>query len=156
MQPDNLIFLKDDMIAFIAGHGMRRIPGQIGENVPSVTWEDDNNPDGWKDFVETAKACGAPFVTMSDFVLEKEDVELLLDELAGLDLSMGENGITEEAHALVNHVGKTGFIQLGFVHQGVAFIHESSTAWYDNYQHVLESVEDFGDIVFEQNEDEDE
>ena len=25
MQPDNLISLKDDMVAFIAGHGMRRM-----------------------------------------------------------------------------------------------------------------------------------
>ena len=50
MQPDNLISLKDDMVAFIAGHGMRRFSAFIGEEVPSVIFEEDN-PDGWKDFI---------------------------------------------------------------------------------------------------------
>ena len=80
MQPDNLISLKDDMVAFIAGHGMRRLPAFIGEEVPTVIFEEDN-ADGWKDFVEHAKAAGAPFVTMSEVVLEKADVALLLDQL---------------------------------------------------------------------------
>ncbi|MEY2616744.1 MAG: hypothetical protein QOH78_2517, partial [Verrucomicrobiota bacterium] len=29
MQPDDLISLKDDMVAFIEGHAMRRLPGFI-------------------------------------------------------------------------------------------------------------------------------
>lgn len=156
MQPDNLHSLKDDMIAFIEGHGMRRLPGYIGEDVPTVMWEDDANPDSWKDFVETAKAAGAPFVTMSDFLLEKEDLELLLEELQDLDFPNEESPDIDEAQSLINYVGKTGYIQLGFVHQGVAFLHESSTSWYDRYQRLLESVDDFSDIVFEQNEDEEE
>ena len=36
MQPDNLISLKDDMVAFIAGHGMRRLSAFITEEVPTV------------------------------------------------------------------------------------------------------------------------
>ena len=154
--PEDLATLKDDMIAFIEGHGMRRLPGYIGEDVPTVMWEDDANPDSWKDFVETAKAASAPFVTMSDFLLEKEDLELLLEELQDLDFPNEESPDIDEAQSLINYVGKTGYIQLGFVHQGVAFLHESSTAWYDRYQRLLESVDDFSDIVFEQNEDEDE
>ena len=50
MQSDNLISLKDDMIAFIAGHGMRRLNGYVAEEVPTVLFEEDN-PDGWKDFI---------------------------------------------------------------------------------------------------------
>src|ERR1700733_6367592 len=72
MQPDDLLSLKDDMIAFIEGHGMRRLPGYVGDDVPTVMWEDDANPDSWKDFVETAKAAAAPFVTMSDVVSKKK------------------------------------------------------------------------------------
>ncbi|HLH34982.1 MAG TPA: hypothetical protein VKX41_09925 [Alloacidobacterium sp.] len=156
MQPDDLLSLKDDMIAFIEGHGMRRLPGYVGEEVPSVMWDDDTNPDSWKDFVETAKAARAPFVTMSDVTLEKEDLELLLEELQDLDYPNEESAEAEEAQSLVNYVGKLGYIQLGFVHQGVAFLHESSTPWYERYQELLESVEDFSDIVFEQNEGDDE
>ena len=58
MQPDNLISLKDDMVAFIAGHGMRRFNGYVTEEVPTVIFEDED-PDAWKDFVEHAKAAGA-------------------------------------------------------------------------------------------------
>jgi hypothetical protein len=135
---------------------MRRLPGYVGDDVPTVMWEDDANPDSWKDFVETAKAASAPFVTMSDVVLEKDDLELLLEELQDLDFPNEESSEVEEAQSLVNYVGKMGYVQLGFVHQGVAFLHESSTPWYERYQALLESVEDFSDIVFEQGEDEDE
>ena len=31
---DNLISLKDDMVAFIAGHGMRRVHVYVTEEVP--------------------------------------------------------------------------------------------------------------------------
>lgn len=155
MQPNDLLSLKDDMIAFIEGHGMRRLPGYVGEDVPTVMWEDTDDPDSWKDFVETAKAAGAPFITMSDVTLEKEDLELLVEELQDLDYPHDESPDVEEAQSLVNHVGKLGYIQLGFIHQGVAFLHESSTAWYERYQQLLESIDDFSDIVFEQNEGED-
>jgi hypothetical protein len=106
--------------------------------------------------VETAKAASAPFVTMSDVVLEKEDLELLLEELQDLDFPNEESSEVEEAQSLVNYVGKMGYVQLGFMHQGVAFLHESSTPWYERYQQLLESVDDFSNIVFEQNEDDDE
>src|ERR1700744_4798706 len=79
MQPDNLHSLKDDMIAFIEGHGMKRLPGFVMEDVASVLWEDEQNPDSWKDFVEMAKASQAPFITMSDITLEKEDLQSLLE-----------------------------------------------------------------------------
>src|SRR5579883_3302457 len=34
MLQDSLLSLKDDMVAFIAGHGMRRVPAYVGEEVP--------------------------------------------------------------------------------------------------------------------------
>ena len=46
------------MVAFIAGHGMRRFNAYVTEEVPTVIFEEDN-PDGWKDFVEHAKAAVA-------------------------------------------------------------------------------------------------
>lgn len=158
MHSDNLATTKDDMIAFIAGHGMRRIPGHAGDDVPSILWDDDANPDGWKDFVETAKAAGATFITMSDVTLEKEDVEMLIEEVQDQDLNMElSTGSSEldEAQLLVTHVGKVGHLQLGFPHQGIMFLFEASTDWYEHYQQILESIDDLSDIVFE-DEDEDE
>lgn len=155
---DNLATTKDDMIAFIAGHGMKRVPGRAGDEIPSILWEDENNPDSWKDFVETAKASGAPFITMSESVLEKDDVEILIEEVQDqgypIEIDSGSSEI-DEAQSLVNYVGKIGHIQLGFAYQGIMFLHEISTEWYEHYQQLLDSVDDMGSVVFE-DEDEDE
>jgi hypothetical protein len=156
MQPDDLISLNDDMVAFIEGHAMRRFPGFITEDLPTVLWEDDDNPDSWKDFVEMAKTASAPFVTMSEVKLEKEDIAMLLEQIRDDNFPDEAAAEVHEAQYLVNYVGKIGYIQLGFAHQGILFVHENATAWYERYQQLLEFVEDFGDVVFEDDEDEEE
>ena len=135
---------------------MRRFPGFVGEDVPSIVWEDDANPDSWKDFVEMAKTASAAFLTMSEVVLEKEDLEILIEELRDQNYPGEENAELDEVQYLVNYVGKLGYLQLGFAYQGIVYIHENSTPWYDRYQQLLETVEDFGDIVIESESDEDE
>jgi hypothetical protein len=155
MSQDNLLSLKDDMVAFIEGHGMRRMPGYAGEDIPSILWEDENNPDSWKDFVETAKAAGAPFLTMSEIALDREDFELLIQQLQEHSFPEDESPDIEEAQALIANAGKVGYIQLGFAHQGVMFLHENATEWYERYQELLESLDDFSDIVFEQEDEDD-
>jgi len=139
MHPDNLISLKDDMVAFIAGHGMRRLNGYIGEEVPTVVFEDES-PDGWKDFVEHAKAAGAAFVTMSEVVLKKSDIEMLMEQLQTGRFPPEIADDLEDVQYLVNHVGKIGYLQLGFAHQGVMFMFETATDWYDNFETLLETV----------------
>jgi hypothetical protein len=159
LQPDDLASLKDDMVAFIAGHGIRRVPAHAGDDIPSLLWEDEDNPDSWKDFVETAKAAGAAFITMSEDVLEKEDVELLIEEVQDQDFDIemvtGSSDL-DEAQSLVRHIGKLGRLQLGFACQGFMFLYETSTSWYDRYQSLLDSVEGLGDIVFKDEDEDDE
>ena len=49
---DDLTTVKDDMVAFIEGHGMRRFHGYVDyEEVQCIMWEMGDNPEGWKDFV---------------------------------------------------------------------------------------------------------
>jgi hypothetical protein len=146
MQPDNLISLKDDMIAFIAGHGIRRLNAYVTEDVPTVLFEEEN-ADGWKDFVEHAKAAGAPFVTMSEVILEKADIAILLDQLREQSFPDDNSEDIDDAEYLVNHVGKIGYLQLGFAHQGVMFIFEVATEWYDSFQSLMETVTDLGGII---------
>jgi hypothetical protein len=133
---------------------MRRLPGFITEDLPTVLWEDENNPDSWKDFVEMAKSASAPFVTMSEVMLEKEDIAMLLEQIRDDNFPDEAAAEIHEAQYLVNYVGKIGYIQLGFAHQGIVFVHENATAWYERYQQLLEFVEDFGDVVFGDEEDE--
>ena len=153
MQPDNLISLKDDMVAFIAGHGLRRFNGFVTEDVPSVVFEEENS-DGWKDFVEHAKAAGASFLTMSEVVLEKTDVAILLDQLRDQNFPDDSGEEIEDARYLVNHVGKIGYLQLGFAHQGVMFMFEVATDWYDSFQSLLEIVSELGGMVVEDSDTE--
>ncbi len=151
MKPDNLISLKDDMVAFIAGHGMRRLNGFVTEEVPTVVFEEEN-PDGWKDFVEHAKAAGAAFVTMSEVVLEKEDVALLLDQIREQAFPAGAAEELEDAEYLVNHVGKVGYLQLGFAHQGVMFVFEIATDWYDSFQDLMDTFVELGGMMADDRE----
>lgn len=146
MQPDNLISLKDDMVAFIAGHGIRRFNGYVTEEVPTVLFEEDN-PDGWKDFVEHAKAANAAFITMSEVVLEKANVALLLEQLREQSLPEDDGLELDDAEYLVNHVGKTGYLQLGFAQQGVMFLFETSTEWYERFQELMETVTDLSSVI---------
>jgi hypothetical protein len=153
MQPDNLISLKDDMVAFIAGHGMRRLNAYATEDVPTVIFEEEN-ADGWKDFVEHAKAAGSPFVTMSEVILEKADVAILLDQLRDQTFPDDSAEEIEDAEYLVNHVGKVGYLQLGFAHQGVMFLFEVATDWYDSFQSLMETVTELGGVIVEDRDDE--
>ncbi len=147
--PDNLATLKDDMTAFIEGHGMRRFQGYVDyEEVQSVMWKSNGNPESWKDFVELAKAADAPFLTMDSWTLSREDLDELIERLQHTDFANEED--VEETRWLRTYLGKTGFVQLGFAHQGVMMVYEASTEWYDRYQRVLELTEDFGGIPMDE------
>ncbi len=155
MANDNLLSLKDDMVAYFSGHGLRQFPGFVGDDVPSILWEDDGDPDGWKRLVETAKAAGAVFLTMSDVVLEEDELELLLERLREQNFPDEEAPEFDEIDALRKHVGKVGFVQLGFVHAGVAFVHETASEWYERYEELVEAIDEFGigDVVFDEDDE---
>jgi len=154
MQTDDLSHLKDDMIAFIEGHGMRRFFGYVGEDMTSVMWEADGNPDSWKDFVEVAKASGAAFLTMNDVSIDRDDIDFLTERLRNSYYSNDED--MEEARWLRSYVGKTGFIQIGFPFQGVMFLFETSTEWYDRYQRLLDLAEETSGMVIDEPDQDDE
>jgi hypothetical protein len=152
---ENLNSLRDDMTAFIEGHGMRRFPGYITEEVASVTWDAAENPDSWKDFVELAKAAGATFLTMNEVTLDKEELDFLIERLRQAPRSGSED--IEEARLLRTYTGKTGFVQLGWPYQGVMFLFEVSTEWYERYQRLMDFAEEMGSLMVEEDEtDEDE
>jgi hypothetical protein len=145
---DDLTGLKDDMIAFIEGQGMLRFHAFVGEEVQSVVWDSTDNPEGWKDFVELAKHASAPFLTMSDVVLDKEDLDFLVERLQNSNFPDDED--IEEARWLRAYIGKAGFLQLGWPYQGTIFLYEVSTPWYDRYQRLVDVAEEFGGMVLDE------
>ena len=153
MQIDDLVTVKDDMIAFIAGHGLRRMTAFIPEDVPTVVFESEDNSDGWKDFVEHAKSAGAPFLTMSEVILEPEDVATLIGQVRDQNYPDHNALELDEAQSLTAHVGKTGYLQLGFSHGGVLYLYETATEWYDTFQELMDTMHDLGQIIVEDPED---
>ncbi len=152
MVQEDLSPVKDDMVAFIAGHGLRRMSAFVPENVPSVMFEDDEtsgDPDGWKDFVEHAKAAGTPFVTMSSVVLEPEDVATLIGHVRDGNYPDHDPSEMEAARDLTEHVGQMGYLQLGFAQGGVMFLWETATEWYDTFQELSESLGELGHILMD-------
>ncbi len=146
---DDLASLKDDMIAFIEGHGMRRFHGYVDpEEVQSVRWKAEDNPDGWKDFVELAKAASAPFLTMDSWRLEPQELDEMIVRLGTAEFTSDED--VDDARWLKTYLGKTGFVQLGFAQQGVMMVFEASTEWYERFQRLLELADDFGGMSIDE------
>jgi hypothetical protein len=153
--PDDLATLKDDMIAFVEGHGIRRFPGYVDhEEVQVVMWKPDDDVEGWKDFVELSKAAGTPFITMDSWQLEREELEEMIQRLSTAEFTSDED--IEDARWLRTYLGKTGFVQLGFAFQGVMMLYEASTEWYDHYRRLVDVAEDFGGIAIDESGAEDE
>ena len=121
---DDLSSLKDDMTAFILGHGMSRFQGYVTEDVHSVMWDPTDNPESWKDFVELAKKAGCAFLSMDEEVLQRDELDYLVQRLQHASYPSDED--LEEARWLRSYIGKTGFIQLGWPHQGIMFLFEVS------------------------------
>jgi hypothetical protein len=152
--PDDLSSLKDDMNAFILGHGLSRFQGYVTEEVHSVMWDPRDNPESWKDFVELAKKAGAQFLSMDEEVLQRDELDYLIQRLQHTAFPSDDD--MEEARWLRNYLGKTGFIQLGWPHQGIMFLFEATTEWYERYQHLLDMVEDFGTMAIDDTDMDDE
>src|SRR3989442_13981399 len=140
--PDDLSGLKDDMIAFIEGHGMRRFHGYVDhDEVQSIVWKGGENPESWKDFVELAKAAGAPFLTMDSWSIRRAELDEMLERLGNAEVTNDED--VEDARWLRTYVSKTGFEQPGFAYQGREQGSESTTASYDTCQPRLEASHNF-------------
>jgi hypothetical protein len=143
----DLTSLHDDINAFVQGVGLRRFHGYIPDEMPSVMWDSDDVLESWKDFVELARASGAAFLTMNSVQLESDEVEFLLSELRRSSFSREED--VETARQLRAYYGRIGFIQLGFPYQGVMFLCEISTEWYDGYKALQEMADDLGGIMMD-------
>ena len=153
--PDDLATIKDDMVAFVEGHGMRRFPGFVDhEEVQTVMWKPSDETESWKDFVELAKTAGSPFVTMDSWQLERTELDEIIQRLSNAEFTSDED--IEDARWLKTYMGKTGFLQLGFAFQGVMMLYEASTPWYDHYQRLVEVAEDFGSIAIDESGTDDE
>jgi hypothetical protein len=96
-----------------------------------------------------AKHVGAPFVTFSEMTMEREELDALIEEAGEMNFPDEEATELVEAKWLRKYSGMLGYIQLGFVYQGLVFLHETTTEWYERFQTLLEDIEAFQDIVID-------
>jgi len=103
-----------------------------------------------------AKRVGAPFVTFSEMRLEREELDRLVEEAGEMNFPDEEATELVEAQWLRKYAGMVGYIQLGFIHQGIVILHETTTEWYERFQSLLEDIDSFHDIVIDDHEHDEE
>jgi hypothetical protein len=79
--------------------------------------------------------------------LEPEELDALIEEAGEMNFPDEEATELVEAQWLRKYAGNLGYIQLGFAYQGVIYIHETTTEWYERFQALLEDIETFQDLV---------
>ena len=102
------------------------------------------------------KASLGRFITFSEMTLEREELDSLIEEAGEMNFPDEEASELVEAQWLRKYSGMLGYIQLGFVYQGLIFLHETTTEWYERYQALLEDIESFHDIVIDDHHEHDE
>ena len=164
MDSNNLTSLKDDMIAFIEGHGMRHFPALIPEDTPRVWWSDpeatddgsQSSKESWKDFVEMAKTAGAPLVCIGEDSVDRATLELLASELQEISSTEAPGPEMDKLNRLFLEIDKVGHIELAFPHQGILFVHETQTEWYREYRAMVNTVDSLQELIENALEEEDE
>ena len=86
--------------------------------------------------------------------LEREELDHLIEEAGEMNFPDEEASELIEAQFLRKYSGMVGYIQLGFVYQGIVFLHETTTEWYERFQSLLEDVESFNDIIIDDHDHE--
>jgi hypothetical protein len=81
--------------------------------------------------------------------LEREELDALIEEAGEMNFPDEEASELTEAEWLRKFTGNLGYIQLGFVYQGLVFLHETTTEWYERYQALIEDLEDFQEIMLD-------
>lgn len=120
--------------------GLLTFPGYVGEELPAVWWQ--GEPDDWFGFLMIAKAEGVRTVYVGRAILEEED----LQELAGwVEENTGPgstNGDRARLKELERYIGCVGEIRLGWIRDGVAFLLQQRTEWYQDYLELMAETEE--------------
>jgi hypothetical protein len=90
---------------------------------------------------------------MHAWVLDREELDRLSKRLSDGEYTNEED--LEESRWLKTYVGKTGFLQLGWAHQGCMFVYEAGTEWYDHYQRLRELSDDVGGFMIDEPDQDD-
>jgi hypothetical protein len=137
--------LYDEMVAAADRQSLLIFPGYVSDDLPAVWWQGD--ADNWPDFVGIAKAEGARTLFVGRAVLEEEDLRDLaewVEERAG----GSSNGDRARLKEFERYIGSTGEVRLGWIKDGVAYVLQHRTEWYEDFLDLMEEVEGEDDDEF--------
>jgi len=139
-QITDLFRLYDDIVAAATRQGLLTFPGYVGEELPAIWWQGD--PNDWLEFLRIAKAEGVRTVFVGRAILEQEDLQDLaewVDEKTGPGPSNGDRARLKEFE---RYIGATGEVRLGWVKDGVAFLLQQRTEWYESFLELADEIEE--------------
>jgi hypothetical protein len=132
--------LYDEMVAAASRQGLLIFPGYVGDDLPEVWWQ--GSPDDWPQFLSIAKAEGARTIFIARAVLEEEDLQDLAEWVEETSGPGSTNGDRARLKEFERYIGCTGEIRLGWVRDGVAFLFQHRTEWYDEFLDLMAEFEE--------------
>ncbi len=140
--------LYEEIKATATQQGLLVFPGYIGEELPAVWWQGD--PDDWLGLLMIAKAEGARTIFLGRAALEAEDLQDLAGWLEGNAGPGSTNGDRARIKEFERFIGSTGQVRLAYIKDGVAFLLQHRTEWYDEFLALMaeaqEEEEDLEDL----------
>ncbi len=130
----------EEIVAAANRQGLLVFPGYVIEEMPTVWWQGD--PDEWPDFLGIAKAEGVRTLFVGRAVLEEEDLQELAEWVEERTGPGSTNGDRARLKEFERYIGMTGEIRMGFIKDGVAFLLQERSEWYEDYLDLMEEFED--------------
>ncbi|HEY6551775.1 MAG TPA: hypothetical protein VI669_00385 [Vicinamibacteria bacterium] len=133
-----------EIVAAVGRQGLLVYPGYVAEDLPTVWWQ--SNPDQWPDFLGIAKAEGVRTLFVGRATLEAEDLQELAEWVDEKEGPGPSNGDRARLKTFERYLGLIGEIRMGWIKDGVAFILQQRTDWYEDFLDLMQEVEDEDDL----------
>jgi len=120
--------------------GLLTFPGYIGDDFPAVWWQGD--PEDWFGFLMIAKAEGVQMVHVGRAGLDEEDLQNLAEWVEEREGPGSSNGNRARLKEFERYIGCTGEVRVGWIKDGVAYLLQHRTEWYDEFLEFMAEAEE--------------
>jgi hypothetical protein len=134
--------LHDEIVTGVTRQGLLVFPGYISDELPAVWWQ--GGSEDWQEFLRIGKAEGARTVCVSRTVLEEEDLQEVAEWVEERTGPGSTNGDRARLKEFERYLGYTGEIRLGWVRDGVAYLFQVRTDWYEDFLELMAEAEGEG------------
>ena len=143
MKP-NLDTIAEEILQYLAAEHfiVFRSMSRSEDDAPMIFWDTDRQPD-YKSFLDCALQLGLRLVHFHSREFTQHHREEALDQLEECDLGREEKRALEHRiKELAIYEGLTCAIEISFDFEGRVYLFELRTDWYDEWNDILDEVED--------------